>query len=766
MRALCVNKICCFLSKLSLNSSIPCRRLSGNAISNHGNRRRGFSNEEALILRRLSEGGLVHARHLLDRIPQRGSISRVIYWTSLLTKYAKAGYLDEARALFEVMPERNIVTCNAMLTGYVKCRRVNEAWTLFREMPKNVVSWTVMLTALCDEGRSDDAVELFDEMPERNVVSWNTLVTGLIKSGDMEKAKQVFDAMPSRDVVSWNAMIKGFIENDGLEEAKVLFESMSERNVVTWTSMVSGYCRYGDVDEAYRLFCEMPERNVVSWTAMISGFAWNEFYREALLLFLEMKKDVDAVSQNGETLISLAYACGGLGVGFHRLGQQVHAQVMFNGWESVDHDGRLARSLVHMYASSGLIASAQSLFDESFDLQSCNIMIKGYLRIGDLERANTLFKKVESFQDRVSWTSMIKGYLDAGDVTRAFDMFQKLDDKDGVTWTVMISGLVQNELVAEAASLLSDMVRHGLKPLDSTYSVLLSSAGATSNLDQGKHLHCVIAKTTSCYDPDLILQNSLVSMYAKCGAIDDAYEIFSNMVRRDTVSWNSVIMGLSHHGLADKALKLFKEMLDSEVKPNSVTFLAVLSACSHSGLITRGLELFRAMKETHSIQPGIEHYISMIDLLGRAGKLKEAEEFISTLPFTPDHTVYGALLGLCGLNWRDEDAEGVAERAAMRLLELDPVNAPGHVALCNVYAGFGRHEMEKEMRREMGFKGVKKTPGCSWIVVNGRANVFLSGDKSACEKAQMVLPMFCGSSSNGDCMVEEEEDKQLTLLYH
>lgn len=748
MRALCVKKVYSFLSELSLASSTHCRRYLGNATSNHGNHHRGFSNEEALILR-----GLVHARYLLDKIPQRGSISRVRYWTSLLTKFAKAGYLHEARVLFEVMPERNIVTCNAMLTSYVKRRKLSEAWTLFREMPKDVVSWTVMLTALCDEGRIDDAVELFDEMPERNVVSWNTLVSGLIKNGDMEKAKQVFDAMPSRDIVSWNAMIKGYIENDGWEEAKLLFESMGERNVVTWTSMVSGYCRYRDVHEAYRLFCEMPERNVVSWTAMIGGLVWNEFYREALMLFLEMNKDLDP---NDETFISLAYACGGLGVGFHRLGQQLHAQVISNGWESEDQDGRLAKSLVHMYASSGLIGSAQSLLNESFDLQSCNIVINGYLRIGDLERAQTLFEQVECLHDKVSWTSMINGYLDAGDVSRAFDLFHELHDKDGVTWTVMVSGLVRNELFAEAASLLSDMMRHGLKPLNSTYSVLLSSAGATSNLDQGKHLHCVIAKTTACYDPDLILQNSLVSMYAKCGAIDDAYEIFSKMVRKDTVSWNSMIMGLSHHGLADKALSLFKEMLDLEMKPNSVTFLAVLSACSHCGLITRGLELFKAMKETYSIQPGIEHYISMIDLLGRAGKLREAEEFISTLPFTPDHTVYGALLGLCGFNWRDRDAEGVAKRAAMRLLELDPVNAPGHVALCNVYAGLGKHEMEKEMRKEMGYKGVKKTPGCSWIVVNGKSNVFLSGDKSA----QMSLPIFC---SNG--MLEDGQEKVLTLCH-
>ncbi|XP_010518872.1 PREDICTED: pentatricopeptide repeat-containing protein At1g32415, mitochondrial [Tarenaya hassleriana] len=755
MHALSVNKLGCFLSKPFFNSTVPSRRFLrffGTPASTAGTHYRKISPDEALLLRRLSHGRPRDAHQMLADIFQRDRHKGVKYWTSILTKYARSGFVDEARVLFEAMPEKNVVTYNAMLSGYVKCGRMSGAWSLFREMPeKNVVSWTMMLSALSEEGKVEDAVKMFDEMPERNIVSWNTLVTCLIRNGDLEKARRVFNAMPSRDIVSWNAMISGYVENDMMEEARVLFEKMEDRNVITWTSMVDGYCRIGNVLEGYRLFREMPARNVVSWTAMIGGFARNEFYREALLLVLEMKKDL-AVKPNGETLVSIAYACAGLGFEFHRLGKQLHAQVLASGWDNMDQEGRLGKSLVHMYASFGLMGLARSLFNRNSadcDLQTCNMMINGYLRIGSLEEAEILFEEVKSFGDRVSWTSMIEGYFEAGDLQKAFDLFREIPNKDGITWTVMISGLVRNELLLEAASLFSEMFNHGLEPLNSTYSVLLGAAGAMANLDQGKHLHCMIIKT-KYYDTDLILQNSLVSMYAKCGAIEEAYGVFSRMVHRDTVSWNSMIMAFSHHGRAEEALQLFKQMLDSGTNPNSITFLSILSACSHSGLVTRGFELFNAMKNTYSIQPGIEHYVSMVDLLGRAGKPREAEEFISTLPFTPDKTIYGALLGTCRIAGKDTRT---AERAAEKLLELDPGNGPGHVALCNVYAWSGRHEEEREVRKEMGLKGVKKSPGCSWVVVNGKGHVFLSGDKVTCEVVHTTLSLLCGLPEG-----QEQED--------
>ncbi|XWS49207.1 hypothetical protein CRYUN_Cryun13aG0144100 [Craigia yunnanensis] len=695
---------------------------------------------DSQLLYFLSNHRLQEARNLLDKMPQRSNHARVISLTSVISKFSRNGFINEAKALFEIMPERNIVSYNALLSGFVQCGRISEARRFFEEMPeRNVVSWTSMFCGLLESGRVCEAKRFFDDMPEKNVVSWNSMIGGLIKNGDLEEARLVFDVMPVRNIISLNTMIAGYVENCRMKEARVLFEEMEDRNVVTWTSMIAGYCRAGEVNEGYCLFCRMPERNIVSWTAMIGGFTWNSFYEEALLLFIEMNGNYER-RPNSETFVSLAYACAGMG--FPCLGKQSHAQVIVAGLEYDDYDGRLSRSLIQMYSVFGIMNFACYIFNKNLNnsaVQSCNSMINGYIRIGQLEKAQHVFD-ISPIRDKISWTSMIDGYLSIGQVSRACHLFNNMPERDAVAWTAMISGYVQNELFIEATNLFLEMRAQGVFPLNATYSVLFGAAGATANLDQGRQLHCMLVKTR--YEFDLILENSLISMYAKCGLIDDAYSIFSTMVSRDLVSWNSMIMGFSHHGLAHEALKIFYAMLESGSHPNSVSFLGILSACSHVGLISEALELFKSMRNIYRIQPGLEHYVSIINLLGRAGRVEEAEEFVMSLPFEPDRAIWGALLGVCGFS--ETDAE-IAKHAAKKLLELDPMNAPAHVVLCNMYAARGLHVAEQKLRKEMGLKGVRKVPGCSWIQLNGRVHMFKSGDKLH-PQADKILSLLFGIS--------------------
>ncbi|KAF8379134.1 hypothetical protein HHK36_028563 [Tetracentron sinense] len=703
--------------------------------------RHRYTGEDAeQLLQFLSERKLREARDLLDKMPERGSHGVVVLWTSMLSKFSRDGFVDEARSLFEIMPERNLVTFNAMLSSYVQSGRIVEACRFFEEMPeRNVVSWTSMLCGLTHAGRLGDARKLFYVMPDRNVVSWNSMVVGLIRNGDLEEARRLFDIMPVRNQVSWNAMISGYAENQRMEEARILFDAMLDPNVITWTSLIAGYCRDGNVKEAFRLFRSMPDRNIVSWTAMIGGFVWNGFYEEALLLFFEMRS-INDMKPNGETFISLVYACSGLS--FPRLAKQLHAYLIVDGWDYDDYDGRLSKSLIHMYSQLGYMDFAQYIFSNNSNnhiVQSCNSMINGYVRIGRLEKAQHLFDTVP-IRDGVSWTSMISGYFNAGHVKEACCLFYRMPERDAIAWTVMISGHTQNELLAEAIYLFSEMWAEGVIPLDSTYSSLLGAAGAMVYLDQGRQFHCLLMKTRSKIDT--ILENSLISMYAKCGEIYDAHIIFCDMTFRDTISWNSMIVGFSYHGLANEALKVFEAMLNSGNLPNSVTFLGVLLACSHAGLIERGWELFYSISKEHALQPELEHYICMIDLLGRAGKVEEAEEFVSTLPFEPGLAVWGVLLGICGLGKMNV---ATARRAAQRVLELDPLNAPAHVLLCNIYAATGRHCEEGMIRKEMGLKGVRKVPGCSWILLKGKVHVFFSGERSH-PKADEIFSLLAGDS--------------------
>ena len=213
-------------------------------------------------------------------------------------------------------------------------------------------------------------------------------------------------------------------------------------------------------------FCRIPERNIVSWTAVIGGFTWNGFYEEALLLFLEMNGNYE-IRPNSEIFVLLSYACAGMG--FPCLGKQLHAQIIISGWEYDDYDGRLYRSLIHMYSVFGIINFASYIFNKNLNNYSVQSCIQYVFDISPI-------------RDKISWTSMIDGYLSTGQVSKACHLFNNIPERDAVAWTAMISGYVQNELFIEATYIFLEMLMQGVFPLNATFSVLFGAAGATTNL--------------------------------------------------------------------------------------------------------------------------------------------------------------------------------------------------------------------------------------------------------------------------------------------
>jgi pentatricopeptide repeat protein len=168
------------------------------------------------------------------------------------------------------------------------------------------------------------------------------------------------------------------------------------------------------------------------------------------------------------------------------------------------------------------------------------------------------------------------------------------------------------------------------------------------------------------------MESALVDMYAKCGNVKDSLKVFEKMFERNVFSWNAIIVGCAQHGRGIQALKLFGEMLEAGICPDSVTFIGVLSACSHAGLVDEGWHYFNSMSARICITPKVEHYGCMVDLLGRAGHLDEAEDFINKMPVEPDAAVWGALLGACRIHGNMELGERVAERLlALRTKNLE-----------------------------------------------------------------------------------------------
>lgn len=213
-------------------------------------------------------------------------------------------------------------------------------------------------------------------------------------------------------------------------------------------------------------------------------------------------------------------------------------------------------------------------------------------------------------------------------------------------------------------------------------------------------------------------------------------------------------------------------MQQAGVKPNNITFVCVLSACSHAGLVDEGRHYFDSMFCDHGIMSTSEHYACMVDLLGRAGRIKEAEELINKMPIEPSASVWGALLGACRVHGDIE----LGKRAAENLLKLEPQCAGTHVLLSNIYAAAGRWDDVARVRKLMKDRGVKKETGVSWIEVRNTVHAFAVGDSlhPESERIHAMLETLtqqmkdAGYSPDTNCVLRdvEEEQKERILQHH
>ncbi|CAI0384088.1 unnamed protein product [Linum tenue] len=212
-------------------------------------------------------------------------------------------------------------------------------------------------------------------------------------------------------------------------------------------------------------------------------------------------------------------------------------------------------------------------------------------------------------------------------------------------------------------------------------------------------------------------------MYYKTGNLEKSFNIFKTVTRKDVTLWTTMINAFAFHGYGSKALELFSKMKE-ELIPNEITFIAVLAACSHCGLVDQGIKIFNCMA-SYGIEPGAEHYGCLVDLLGRSGRLGEAKLVIERMPMKPTRSIWGAILNAC----QSHGDEEIAEKALTELLKLEPDDDGGYMLLSNMYAAEGKWCNSNEIREAMGSKGVKKTAGCSSLVVDGITHSFVAADK-------------------------------------
>ncbi|KAM3285259.1 pentatricopeptide repeat-containing protein, chloroplastic [Capsicum chacoense] len=668
---------------------------------------------------------------------------------------------------------------------------------------------TKLVSLFTKYGSLNDATKVFDFAKLKNEPMYHTMLKGHTHYSSLDCSLGFYARLRYDNVTpviyNFNYLLKACADNfDVLKgkqvHAQLILHGFSD-SLFAMTSVVNLYAKCGMVGDAYKMFDRMPERDLVCWNTVISGYAQNGMPKRALELVVRMQEEEGGNRPDSVTVVSILPACAA--IGSLRVGKSIHGYVFRNGFESLVN---VLTALVDMYAKCGSVDIARLVFDrmDSKTVVSLNAMIDGYARNGYYDEALILFRRmldegykptnvtimstlhacgesknielgqyVHELVNQLGLgsnvavvNSLISMYCKCQRVDIAAELFENLKERTLVSWNAMILGYAQNGCVMDALTHFCEMHLQNIKP-DSFTMVSVSTALAElSVLRQAKWIHGFSVRT--CLDRNVFVATALVDMYAKCGAVHTARKLFDMMDDRHVTTWNAMIDGYGTHGFGKEAVELFEEMRKGHVKPNDITFLCVISACSHSGFVEKGRNYFALMQEEYSLEPSMDHYGAMVDLIGRAGRLSEAWNFIDNMPISPGLNVYGAMLGACKIH-KNVD---LGEKAADKLFDLDPDDGGYHVLLANMYATASMWKKVAKVRTMMERKGIQKTPGCSLVDLRNEVHTFYSGSTShpQSEKIYVYLEKLfdrikaAGYIPDTDSIHDVEDDVQEQLL--
>ncbi|WCJ29711.1 Pentatricopeptide repeat (PPR) superfamily protein [Euphorbia peplus] len=539
----------------------------------------------------------------------------------------------------------------------------------------------------------------------------------------------------------------------------LFFDPFEASKIVSFSALQHS----GSLYYARLVFSQIDRPTPYTYNSIIRGFTNNNFQYEALSFYQHII--IQGLLPDRFTFPSLFKSCRVLSEG-----KILHCHSAKLGFTS---DMYVQNSLMNMYSNCGCVVSAKTVFDNMVEksVVSWATMIGAYTQCNQSREALKLFERMESENVTpndvtlvnvltacarardLAMTKRVHGYIDengfgfheilntslmdvyckCGCVSLARDLFDRMQRKNLFCWNIMINGHVEESEYEEALLLFREMQTQGIRGDEVTMVSLLLACIHLGALELGKWLHAYIKKWK--IKVDVALGTALVDMYAKCGSIESAMTVFQELPEKDIMTWTALIVGLAMSGNGEMALSYFHEMQREGIKPDAITFVGVLAACSHAGLVDEGISHFTSMSEIYGIQPSIEHYGGMVDMLGRAGRIAEAEELILKMPMAPDRYVLGGLLGACKIHKNLE----AAERAAKQLLEVDPDNAGTYVMLSNIYKSMKKWEDSKVIREKMAERGMIKPPGCSLIEIDGIVHEFVKGDSSHPKSKQIYM---------------------------
>ncbi|XP_057983352.1 pentatricopeptide repeat-containing protein At4g02750-like [Malania oleifera] len=380
--------------------------------------------------------------------------------------------------------------------------------------------------------------------------------------------------------------------------------------------------------------------------------------------------------------------------------------------------------MIRGYVENHRISHARDVFDRMPERNavSWNTMVMGYAQEGKTDIALKLFV-VMPHKDVVAWTAIITGLSRASKIEDAWCLFKQIPEPNSVSWSSIISGFQHNGLAAESLNLFKEMLSAGVEPTSHSFTSALAASADLAMFSVSQQLYSQLLKRGfECNTP---IGNSTISTFIKSGSFYCAKRVFVSLHVRDTVTWNSMIMGYGQHGYGREAIMVFHQMQKARFLPDSISFMGVLLGCSRHGFVEEGKRYFYSMEKDYGIPPGPEHYACLVDLLARSGSLKEATDVILEMPFEPTPIFWRTLLNGCKI-WGDLE---LGVYAASQNLKLEPYNSSAHLIVSDIYAADGRGKEVREIRKQMREQEAKEL-GCSWVEIKGRIHLFASRDET------------------------------------
>ncbi|XP_077228635.1 pentatricopeptide repeat-containing protein At5g27110-like [Tasmannia lanceolata] len=685
-------------------------------------------------------GNCSEALKLLDQMMQLGISPDQVTFLSSLKAATVDGFLSSGTQIhaqiIKMGFESAIPICSALINMYANHGEIELAYeTFIRQQPSNsLVLRTAIIVGLTQNGEEVVAIDLFRQMQ----------VAGI--EPDKFAYQSILQTVMGACLTKQGKEIHGHMVRTGFNSDPLM-----------GNQLIKFYGKCNRAIDGFRVFDQMENREPHSWSQIILLCLEQHYDKKALEFFLQMINE----GQDAEklTVVTIIQVCTNLSE--VQFGCQFHGYLLKLGFHS---DITIASALVTFYSRHGMVEAAQKIFNHIAkpDTVLWTALISAYNESGDGGSALELFQQMVSSgtipdaytlssvlsscarlrdlrQGRTIQASAIKRmassdvlvknalislYGECRLVNLAAQTFHQMPEHSVASWATMIASYAQNGQPENSSKLFTQMQREQVEPDELVISGMLNACSSLPSLDSGRCFHALAIRQG--FNSTIPVCNSLITMYSRCGNIDEAHSIFKNMGVQNTISWNTMISGLAQNGRSQEALRLFEEMRKVDIRPDAATFMAVLSACSHEGMVHNGQQYFNMMRYVYDLKPTEDHYSCMIDLFSRAGDLDQAITFMNKMPFSPSASAWMAFLSACRTYGRMK----LGKLAAEQLISMKPDDPTAYVLLANMYAEAKQWEMVREAREKMRFLTVKKEPGCSWIEINKRVHVFTVHDIS------------------------------------